>query len=244
MREAIYAGAFYPSDKKELEETIHKMLSKVKAKAGLGTVVAAIVPHAGYIYSGEIAASAYAEIGKANPKKIVLLGPSHQEYLEGAYTFSDDWVTPLGEIKVSSANLPVIEHDAEHSLEVQVPFLQSVLKSFELVPIIYGEINGKKMAEIVEEEGGFVLVSSDFSHYLPYEYANRIDKKTVDNILSLDFEELEKSGDACGLTGIIALVILAKKRGWKPVLLDYRNSGDTAGDKDKVVGYASIVFTE
>ncbi len=244
MREAVYAGAFYPSDKKELENTIHKMLSKVKAKTSLGKVVAAIVPHAGYVYSGEVAASAYAEIGNANPKKVVLLGPSHQEYLEGAYTFSDDWVTPLGKVKVSSANLPVIRHDAEHSLEVQVPFLQSVLKNFELVPIIYGEINGKTLAEIAGEEKGFVLVSSDLSHYLPYKDANKIDKKTVNSILNLDFEELGKSGDACGLTGIIALVILAKKREWKPVLLDYRNSGDTAGDKNKVVGYASIVFTE
>ena len=155
MREAVYAGAFYPFDKKELEDMIQEMLSKVKAKTGLGNVVAAIVPHAGYVYSGEVAASAYVEIGNANPKKVVLLGPSHQEYLEGAYAFSDDWVTPLGEVKVSSANLPIVEHDAEHSLEVQVPFLQSVLKKFELVPIIYGEINGKKLLEIVEKEDGF-----------------------------------------------------------------------------------------
>ncbi len=244
LRKAVYAGIFYPSEKKELEETIKEMLSKAKKKNVVGKVVAAIVPHAGYNYSGWVAAGAYNEIEKAKPKKIVLLGPSHQEYLNEAFSFAEDWETPLGVVKVCSANLPVLKNDSEHSLEVQLPFLQSVLKDFGLVPIIYGNIGEKELADTVKNEEGFVLVSSDLSHYHPYENANKIDWTTIQKILELDVRGLAKEGDACGLTGIIALVILAKERGWKPVLLDYRNSGDTAGDRDKVVGYASIVFTE
>jgi AmmeMemoRadiSam system protein B len=244
MRGAVVAGTFYPADAKKLRKMIAEMLKKAKRKKFGGSAVAAIVPHAGYEYSGWVAASAYLEIKKADPHRIVLAGPSHREYIGGAYSFDENWSGPLGEVKVSPAGLPIMKHDSEHSLEVQVPFLQETLGNFGRVPIIYGEISAEMLAEAIKKEDGFVVVSSDLSHYLPYEEAGRIDKNTLQKILDLDAGGLEREGDACGLTGITALVLIAKERGWKPVLLDYRNSGDITGDKGGVVGYASIIFTE
>jgi MEMO1 family protein len=244
MREAVVAGSFYPSEKKELKKMVDGFLEKTKNMAFKGKIVAAIVPHAGYIYSGEVAAKAYSEIKKTKPKKIILLGPSHQEYLDGAYSFNENWKTPLGEVKVTPAHLPIVKNDSEHSLEVQLPFLQSVLKDFELTPIIYGNIDEEDLAEIVEKENGFILVSSDLSHYLPYDNANKVDKNTIKKILDLNTNGLSEEGDACGIIGIMALVILANKKGWKAILLDYKNSGDILGDKKGVVGYASIIFIE
>lgn len=209
---------------------------------------AIIVPHAGYIYSGTVAAAAYGSTKASKAKKIILLGPSHYAYFEGAYTFSQDWKTPLGIVKVEKApGFGAIVGDVEHSLEVQLPFLQKTLKDFVLLPIIYGEIPPEALAEKVEplvSKGAVIVASSDLSHYLPYANANKIDRETVGLIVSLDLKKFLSSGDACGKIGIAALMVLAKKMKWKPVLLDYRNSGDTSGDKKGVVGYASIVFVE
>jgi hypothetical protein len=251
VREAVYAGQFYPAGKEELSKMIDDMFLAGEFKSAKNIskkIRVIIVPHAGYIYSGVVAASAYDSIKASKAKKIVLLGPSHHAYFEGAHTFSQDWETPLGIVKVEKApGLDAIVGDVEHSLEVQVPFLQKIFEDFVLVPIIYGEINAEELGKKIEplvSKNSIIIASSDLSHYLPYADANKIDKVTVDAVVSLDLKKFLSAGDACGKIGITALLILAKKMKWKPVILDYKNSGDTAGDKKGVVGYASIVFVE
>ncbi|MFA5357888.1 MAG: AmmeMemoRadiSam system protein B [archaeon] len=251
VREAVYAGQFYPADAEELSKMIDDLLLAGEEKSAKNIskrIRAIVVPHAGYVYSGEVAASAYDSIKASKVKKIILLGPSHHSYFEGAYTFSQNWETPLGTVSVEKApKLDAIVGDIEHSLEVQIPFLQKIFADFVLVPIIYGEISPKQLAEKVSplaEKNSVIIASSDLSHYLPYVEANKIDKATLGAVVSIDLKKFLSSGDACGKIGIAALMILAKKLKWKPVLLDYKNSGDTSGDKKGVVGYASIVFIE
>ncbi|MCX6803829.1 MAG: AmmeMemoRadiSam system protein B [Candidatus Diapherotrites archaeon] len=248
IRNPIYAGAFYPSDKKELSKMIDSFLSTVnknEPKKLDGKLAALIVPHAGFVYSGPTAAFGFKSLSKSSPKRIILLGPSHQKYLKGCFGFSGIWSTPLGKINVQNAGLNIIEDDEEHSLEVELPFLQKTLKNFEFVPIIYGEINYEELSKICKgaaDIDSVIIASSDLSHYNSYDKAVAIDKNTISAILSLDLEEFSRAGDACGKIGIAALMLLAKENNWKPVLLDYRNSGDTAGDKDNVVGYCAIAF--
>ena len=256
-RPPMYAGSFYPASKKELSLMINSFLKKSISKKQKGELKALIVPHAGYVYSGVVAAFAYNLIKAAKSKNIILFGPSHSVYINGAYGFSGIWQTPFGEVKISSSDLPIVKGDKEHCLEVQLPFLQTILKKFEFKPIIYGEISSEELADIIETENNalennnsknkkdsLLIASSDLSHYLTYAEAKKIDLETINSILELNFEKFEKTGDACGKTGIGALIILAKKNNWKPVLLDYKNSGDTAGDKKGVVGYTAIAFFE
>ena len=205
---------------------------------------ALIVPHAGYVYSGPVAASAYARIasGRSTIRRIVLLGPVHRVPIRGlALPTARAFATPLGTIEVDSAAvalalaLPQVRtseaaHALEHSLEVQLPFLQTLLDDFRIVPFAWG---GPET---------LILVSSDLSHYHPYGEARVIDRGTVEEILTmtaaLDHEQ------ACGATPINGFAVCARQRNLVPELLDLRNSGDTAGDKSRVVGYAAFAFTE
>jgi len=247
IRKAIYSGSFYPAEEKKLSSMIDGFLSQANPKKILGKLRALTVPHAGYIYSGLTAAFAYKALGIAKPKRIVLFGPSHHDYLNGAYGFDEKWETPLGIVPAAKSRLEVIKNDREHSLEVQLPFLQKVLADFEFVPVIYGEADAKEIAQIAEElssKDSVIIASSDLSHYLPYEEAKQADNSTIGSILALDLEKFLKIGDACGKIGIAALIILARKNKWRPILLDYKNSGDTSGDKKGVVGYAAIAFVE
>jgi AmmeMemoRadiSam system protein B len=218
--------------------------SKIKAK----NIKAIIVPHAGYAYSGITAAIGYNAIKEAKPKKVSIFGPAHHDLIIGAKTFQGTWENPLGLVNATPAkDLPIITNDSEHSIEVQIPFLQKALGHFEFTPIIYGDINPEELLKVMESENekeSLIIVSSDLSHYLPYEQAKVVDGITLNSILSLDTNTLSQKGDACGIIGILALCELAKKKKWKPILLDYRNSGDTSGNKKGVVGYASIIFTE
>ncbi len=247
VRNALYAGSFYPSSKKELSTMIDSLLSKSAEKKLGGKLVALVVPHAGYVYSGIVAASAYRALKESAPKRIILIGPSHHDFIEGVFSFGGSWSTPLGEVCVHKSGLGVVENDCEHSLEVQLPFIQRIFPkiNFEFVPLIYGECAPDFLAyacEELAEKDSVIIASSDLSHYLSYELAKKVDLKTINSILSLDLKNFLSEGDACGKTGIAALLLLAKKNKWRPVLLDYKNSGDTAGDKNSVVGYASIAF--
>ncbi len=246
IRIPIHAGSFYPASKSELAFMINKFLSEAKVKKLKGKLTALIVPHAGYIYSGPTAAFAYNVLRKASSKKIILLGPSHYHYIKGAYSFSLPWQTPLGLLKVNQADFLVVKKDVEHSLEVQAPFLQTVLANFEFTPIMYGEISPDALAGALLplEKDTVIIASSDLSHFFKYTETKQIDAVTINAILDLDFDEFMRIGDACGKIGIAALILLAKKNKWKVVLLDYRNSGDTAGSKDEVVGYVSIAFVK
>ena len=222
-------------------------------------VKALIVPHAGYRYSGAIAASAYATLRPlaARIRRVVLLGPTHRVAVRGlalpaATTFS----TPLGEIKLDTdamhelARLPQVVvsdavHAQEHSLEVQLPFLQTVLQDFKLVPLAVGDASAEEVAAVLEAVWGgaetLIVISSDLSHYLPAEVSRLVDRKTADEILKL--HPLGSHQQACGATPLNGLLRAARAHHLQPHLLDLRNSGDTAGPHDSVVGYAAFAFT-
>lgn len=265
IRLPAVAGQFYPRQKKELKDQIRAFLErKTSANEKMGRLRALIVPHAGYIYSGLVAGKGFQLLQKEfqdrPPKKeleILMLGPSHTTaFLGASVSMADEWQTPLGKVKTSPRThefvSPLIRsieeaHFSEHCLEVEVPFLQETLKKFLLIPLVLGDANPEALAIEIETKltpETFILISSDLSHYHSYEKASELDLKTIQAILDLDIEAMEKHGDACGKLPILVLMHLAKQKNWKPVLLDYQNSGDTAGDKKNVVGYCSIAFTE
>ena len=219
-----------------------------------------IVPHAGYIYSGPVAASAYDRLRPARgiANKVVLLGPAHRVPVRGlALPGAGAFDTPLGRIPIDaegSARIRGLEqvvesreaHALEHSLEVQLPFLQRVLGEFSLLPLVVGEASAEEVAEVLEQVWGgaetVIIISSDLSHYLPYEDARKIDGVTAKAILGFDTGITHQQ--ACGATPVTGALIAAKQHGLTPQLLDLRNSGDTADGRNQVVGYASFAFTQ
>lgn len=260
MREPAVAGTFYPDDEKELKEMVEKFLKEAGNVKVPGKLRGLVVPHAGYVYSGPVAAYGYRLLmeQKKQPDKIFLFGPAHYGMFVGiAESGCDIWKTPLGMVNVGSISSKLKDHSLvhvypqvhgpEHSLEVQLPFLQTVMKKqFTVYPVLTGEINPAVLANAVEpliDEDTLFLVSSDLSHYHPYENAKRIDAVANESVPDLDFKKAELF-EACGKTAILALMQTAKSKGWKGKLLDYRNSGDTAGPKDGVVGYGAYAFYE
>lgn len=266
-RPPAVAGMFYPGNGPELAHDLRAMLAAVPAVPAvpltptLPCPKALVVPHAGYMYSGPVAARAYAQLvpHAATISRVVLLGPCHRVAVQGLAVPDTPKVsaftTPLGDVPLdgdalnSIATLPqVVRHDdahaQEHSLEVQLPFLQTVLGSFRLVPIAVGRASPAEVAEVLERLWGgpetLIVVSSDLSHYLGYEEAQHRDRATVDAIVHL--HPLTHHDQACGAIPINGLLIAAHRYHLKAQLLDLRNSGDTAGDKSRVVGYASIAF--
>jgi AmmeMemoRadiSam system protein B len=264
IRQPAVAGAFYPAQRQALADDVNEMLTASRPgsdkKAISTSPKAIIVPHAGYIYSGSVAATAYAELASAHDtiKRVILLGPVHRIPVRGlALPDTDAFATPLGEIQIDRAAAGMIEnmpqvvisaeaHAPEHSLEVQLPFLQAVLDDFKLVPLAVGDATPEEVAEVLDvlwgEDETLIVISSDLSHFLPYQTAQLVDLDTVKNILNL--QHTLKHEQACGGTPVNGLLLAAKHHHLQPHLLDLRNSGDTAGDKERVVGYASFAFTE
>ena len=264
VRPPAVAGAFYPGQKQTLANDVNALLdSSRQSHSGSEINIspkAIIVPHAGYIYSGPTAATAYASIATAcdTIKRVVLLGPVHRVPVRGlALPGVDAFATPLGEIQIDHAAVASIEnmpqvvvspdaHAPEHSLEVQLPFLQSVLGDFKLVPLAVGDATPAEVAEVLDILWGgpetLIVISSDLSHFLPYRTAQDVDAHTAQNILSL--QHTLSHEQACGGTPVNGLLLAAKRHHLQSHLLDLRNSGDTAGDKNRVVGYASFAFTE
>ena len=256
IRSPAVAGLFYPADARQLAQDVSHLLAE--AKLHHFKPKALIAPHAGYIYSGAIAASAYASLGAAAAtiRRVVLLGPAHRVAVHGlALPGVDVFETPLGSVKLDQqlaaaiAHLPQVTvsreaHALEHSLEVQLPFLQSVLGEFVLLPLAVGMTSAEAVAEVLEQVWGgeetLIVISSDLSHYLPYVQAQRADSETIQSILQLR-QPIEQA-QACGNIAINGLILTAQKYHLKPQLLDLRNSGDTAGSRDQVVGYAAIAF--
>jgi AmmeMemoRadiSam system protein B len=251
---------FYPDAPSALaaEVRAHLAAGRPADERRSATPKAIIVPHAGYVYSGPIAASAYARLaaGRGKIRRVVLLGPTHRVPVHGlALPSVRAFATPLGEIVVDRAaadralTLPQVAtsdaaHALEHSLEVQLPFLQAVLGTFTLVPFAVGDATATEVAEVIEllwdGDETLIVVSSDLSHYHRYADARRIDRATCDAILALS-AALDHD-EACGATPINGLLLAARRRGLRPELIDLRNSGDTAGDKSRVVGYAAFAF--
>lgn len=258
VRPPAVAGLFYPVDPGQLAHEVRGFLRDAEPRSLSPKVL--ICPHAGYIYSGAIAARAYAALHDiaSGIRHVVLLGPAHRVAIHGlALPDTDAFETPLGRIPLDAeavraiAELPQVivsgeAHQQEHSLEVQLPFLQTVLKDFTLLPLVVGLASAEEVAEVLEKVWGgaetLIVISSDLSHYLPYAAAQLVDNKTVSSIL--DLHQPVDHDQACGATPINGLILAARKHGLTPHLLDLRNSGDTAGSKNKVVGYASIAFTE
>lgn len=259
VRYPVAAGSFYPADPEELRGQIQRLLNQAPVKQLVGELKALIVPHAGYIYSGKIAAVGYKLLQTcelANLQTVLLLGPSHFTRFYGAATLHVDfWQTPLGQVPSSKLIATILQspllqnlpdaHQMEHSLEVQLPFLQSVLKEFSIFPIITGDVDYQELAQFLlkyMEKFDFIIASSDLSHYYPYEQAIELDSIAHQAITSMNLEKMERRVEACGKTAILTLMQLAKELNWKSILLDYCNSGDTAGDKESVVGYGCYAF--
>ena len=239
---------------------VEQMLADVdQAIASDSPPKAIIAPHAGYIYSGPVAASAYASLRQASSviSRVVLLGPAHRVPVHGlALPASDAFATPLGKIEIDREavekirGLPQVRvfddaHTLEHSLEVHLPFLQSVLADFQLVPLVVGDASAEEVAEVLERLWGgpetLIVISSDLSHYHDYQTARQMDSATSLAIEHLAYDEIHFD-QACGRTPVSGLLLQARKRGLKGKTIDLRNSGDTAGPRNQVVGYGAYVF--
>jgi AmmeMemoRadiSam system protein B len=235
------------------------MLNAAAAPDTITTPKALIVPHAGYIYSGPVAATAYAALGRGarRIRRVVLLGPAHRAYIPGlALPDADAFATPIGTVPIDRAALAQIPwvprsaaaHLREHSLEVQLPFLIRALGAFSLVPLAAGDAEPEEVARVLEALWGgpetLVVVSSDLSHYLPYQIARSVDAGTAQAILGLGASAGITHDHACGATPVNGLLLVARRRGLRPVLLDLRSSGDTAGGRAEVVGYGAFAFYE
>ena len=257
LRPAAVAGMFYPEDPTRLRDEVDRLLAAVQVPLDEPMPKALIVPHAGYAYSGPVAASAYARLRRAGDtlERVVLLGPSHHAAFHGlALPDSEAFETPLGSMPIDTdafARIPRVPrneaiHRPEHSLEVQVPFLQRVAPRARLVPLAVGEVTPFQVAEVVEALWGgpetVIVVSSDLSHYLPYRLGRAVDEETTRKILHLD--TALDSERACGATAVAGFLEAARRKHLHPVLLDLRSSGDTAGGQEEVVGYGAFAFFE
>jgi MEMO1 family protein len=258
-RAPAVAGMFYPADPGELRDQLAGYLDAARAEIkGAPVPKAMIAPHAGTIYSGPIAASAYARLESARSRirRVVLLGPSHRVALRGIGAPSHDaFVTPLGDIALDRKSIDALlalpqvaiddeAHRREHSLEVHLPFLQLVLDRFELVPLVVGVASADDVARVLDACWGgdetLIVVSSDLSHYHDYSTAKALDRETSDFIEQLEYERLTDDR-ACGVFPVRGLLRVARLRGMKARTVDLRNSGDTAGPRREVVGYGSYL---
>jgi len=258
IRPAAVAGLFYPANPDELHQQVSDLLATASAVGE--PPLALIVPHAGYIYSGSTAASAYINLLPLRSKirRVILFGPSHRVAFYGLATSSASvFTTPLGDIQLDIPataqlnQLPQVQvfdaaHAQEHSLEVQLPFLQEVLDEFELVPIVVGDATTSEVAEVIDmawqDESTLIVISSDLSHYHDYHSAQKMDQHTCKAIENLQADAINVD-DACGRNPIKGLLAVARQRGLQMHTLDLRNSGDTAGDRNKVVGYGAWSVT-
>jgi AmmeMemoRadiSam system protein B len=269
IRPACVAGFFYPDDPHTLEREVREFLAAAESKFAKEarrevpalTPKALIVPHAGYRYSGPVAASAYCHLlpRRHEIKRVILMGPSHRVSLSGlAATSADAFETPLGRVRIDrKATLESLQfsqvsvndraHAGEHSLEVQLPFLQVLLDSFDLVPYSVGDASDDEVAQVLAALWGgdetLIVISSDLSHYLPYAEAQARDAETTLAIEALRPEGLDWES-ACGRVATRGLLRCARERELAVHTLDVRNSGDTQGGRDRVVGYGAWAFVE
>jgi len=259
VRPVAVAGMFYPGNPATLAREVETMLAAAETRAPKFQPKALIAPHAGYVYSGAIAASAYALLKPiaSRIRRVVLLGPTHRVAVRGlALPGVDALATPLGTVEIDQdaikliAALPQVVvspqvHAQEHSLEVHLPFLQKLLPNFKILPLAVGMASAEEVAEVLETLWGgeetLIVVSSDLSHYLPYDTAKQVDGATVQAIM--DLRQPVSHEQACGGTPVNGLLLAARQHHLTPHLLDLRNSGDTAGDKSRVVGYAAFAFS-
>jgi AmmeMemoRadiSam system protein B len=261
IRPAAVAGSFYPGDAPALAAEVAAYIAEATPAAARARAPKAIIaPHAGYMYSGAIAGSIYARLAPLAGivRRVVLAGPAHRVFVKGvAIPSAQGFASPLGTVALDLAalaalrKLPFVEvsdraHAHEHSLEVHLPFLQAVLGEFALVPLVVGDASPVQMAQLLDALWGgpetLIVVSSDLSHYLPYDSARGRDRDTARAIVGLEATLVPE--EACGAAPINGLLTAARARGMSAELVDLRNSGDTAGTHDRVVGYGAFAFTE
>lgn len=257
VRPAAVAGLFYPGDGKTLQQLVQRLLTDNPQPAPQAMPKALIVPHAGLVYSGPVAARAYNSLRPfaADIRRVLLLGPSHRLAFRGiAMPAADSFATPLGQVTLDTTAIKQLAdqqlagyldqaHALEHSLEVQLPFLQTLLPNARLLPLVVGDASWQQVAAVLElfadDPHTLIIISSDLSHYHAYDEAVAIDRATIQSI------EQRRPGlhgeQACGCRALNGLLALAEQRGWQLQLVDYRNSGDTAGDHSRVVGYAAFI---
>jgi len=277
VREPAVAGLFYPKEAAALSRMIEEYLGAADPEP-IAELKALICPHAGYLYSGPVAARAYCLLPGRDFRTVVVLAPSHYAGFRGASVCGATvYRTPLGTVAISEKATALAKtgpflpearcrvqrpawsaqssrpapaegedtpHTWEHADEVQVPFLQKTLKDFKLLPVVLGDVEPEKAARALAQQiddHTLLVASSDLSHYHPYAEARQLDNRCVKAVCDLDLEQMQTQ-EACGKTAILTLMHLARQKGWKARLLDYRNSGDTAGDRGRVVGYAAIAF--
>jgi AmmeMemoRadiSam system protein B/AmmeMemoRadiSam system protein A len=270
VKKPAVSGTFYPSSKEELARAVDKFIEEADVKSEKGDIIAAIAPHAGYVYSGSVAGYTYKAIKDKAFKLAILMGPSHFEFFDGISVYNKgSFQTPLGnvEIDAESANKLIKENpkisfypkafDREHSLEVQLPFLQRIREDFKIVPVIIGNPsfeNCKILADAIvnvikKRDDVIIIASTDLSHYHKYEEALNIDRFTLSELSKLEPETIftdysNGSIELCGAGAVLTAVIASRALGAKSLgILKYANSGDTAGDMSRVVGYASGIFT-
>ncbi len=277
IREPSVSGTFYPSDPNVLRETIEKFFLKAKISPINEKIIAGISPHAGYIYSGQAQAYVYKAMEKIDFDLACIIAPSHQAYYEGASVYPEGFYrTPLGDVEIDNKvaekllkfslfDFNLDAHIREHSVEVQLPFLQFIKKNFKFVPIVISQFDREMVKEMAENiyiatknRNVVFIASTDLSHYPPYEIAKKVDNETIKHILSLNPEELYEfariaprnyhgvSTALCGEGGVLVLLNILRIMGVnKSKLLIYYNSGDvTEGIKQEVVGYSGIIFSK
>lgn len=266
IREAHVAGMFYPDDPSELKNLVNGYLKSAKEFSNANHIAGLVSPHAGYIYSGKIAASAYKSIQSKKYKNVIVISPSHREYFKGVSVYSGDaYRTPLGlmrinnelRVKIINTSDDIFEsdkgHGAEHALEVQLPFLQVLFPEIQLLPLVIGsqsnEINSslaESLAKVVDDET-LIVASSDLSHFYPREHAKKIDSLIVDSINAYNYEELQndlevKRCEACGGGAIVALLKALRLKSFsKAKVIEYSDSGYITKDESEVVGYLSAI---
>lgn len=257
VRPAAFAGTFYPSDATELRQLVRYCIANGVPDKHFTPAKAFLLPHAGYIYSGPVAGTGYRCLAQERSvvRRIILLGPSHRMSFKGlAVTHASAMATPMGEVPVDDAavtkalELPFVElveaaHEREHSLEVHLPFLQAALDWFSVVPLVVGDASEDKVSAALELLWGGaetrIIVSSDLSHYHDHATAQQLDRATAERITRL---EPVTTQQACGANALNGLLHSTRTHGLRPRVLDLRNSGDTAGDKSRVVGYGAVAF--
>lgn len=259
VRPPAVAGTFYPGDPQALTAAVTDALREAAATSPAGPLPPAIIaPHAGYVYSGPVAASAYARLvpARGQVERVVLVGPAHTVALDAIATSSaDGFATPLGVVAIDTdardrllrtGKVIVSDraHAGEHSLEVHLPFIQVALGDVAILPLVVGQVASSLVADVLEEVWGgaetLVVVSSDLSHYHDHRTAQTLDRRTAAAIVAKEPEQLGRD-DACGLYPLRGLLVAARRRGLDIELLDLRTSADTAGDPDRVVGYGAFV---
>ncbi len=255
VKESNLSGTWYSASKLDLNKAVENYLKNADKKVDK-KINGLIVPHAGYEYSGQVAAYGFRQLNN-DYKTVILMAPSHHVRFDGVAVLNVSYFkTPLGKIKVSNKVEKLLKEDSvyempevyeeEHSLEIQLPFLQKTLKDFELVPLITGDVNPSELAKVLEkyvDDKTLIIASSDLSHYHSYNEAVKLDNECIKNIEAMNVEGASNC-EACGVMPVLTLMEIAKNLNWKSQIIKYANSGDVTGDKSKVVGYSSIVFFE